>query len=151
MPTPADVSPGPTGTRTSLRASPAAVDHVPKALTVLWAIFLDNRQFACTEIIELSLRIRHWMRIERGRSGMNRTFASWRVRSPAKLAAMIECLNRPEAEVLFALHGAGDVLEELRQGLADVVRGERAEIAFGPKSVVGNRGEGRPSRGVPAG
>ena len=130
---------------TELRPAAHVQDkNVPKALTILWAICLDNREFACSEIIELSLRIRHWMRIERGRSGMNRTFASWRQRSPQKLKAMIDCLNRPEAETLFALHGASAALAELRLGLDEIVAGERAEVAFAGRPIAA--GAGLPER-----
>lgn len=104
---------------------------VPKSLAALWAIVEADREIACSEILELVMRLRRWLRGDRGRISMNRTFSVWQGRSPHKVAAMVRWARRPDVAARFARDDAAWALTELRLGLLRVTRGEIADAAFG--------------------
>ncbi len=121
------------------RRDAAADPDVPRCLAALWAIVEADQDIACSEILELVVRLRRWLRGDRGRISMNRTFSVWQGRSPQKMAAMIRWAECPEVEACFVRNDAGWALTELRDGLARVAGGEVADTAFGQRPPAGRR------------
>ena len=99
-------------------------------MAALWAIVEEDKDLACPEILELVLRLRRWMRGDRGRTAMNRTFSVWRGRSPRKIGSMLGWLARPDVAARFAAGDASWALRELNRGLIRIADGEVADKAF---------------------
>lgn len=115
---------------------------VPHPLATLWA--LVDPQPSAPEVVsnavyELAKKIRDWMECDRARTPMNRTFATWRTRSPQKIRDIIQWLNSPNTQELFNASGAYGARIDLVNALTTILSGEKAHVAFGQ-----NRNKGRP-------
>lgn len=115
---------------------------VPQSLVTLWAIVYPptpEPEVVPHAVSELASKIRDWMGCDKARTPMNRTFATWRTRSPQKIIDIIRWLDNPDTQQLFNASGAYGARTDLVNALVKILSGEKAHAAFGQ-----NRNKGRP-------